>query len=62
MNRIESIYSFIDKNDKVVDVGCDQAKLGIMLAKSNIKSIASDISINVILRAKEDINKFKELK
>ena len=28
-----------------------------MLAKSNIKSIASDISINVILRAKEDINK-----
>ena len=57
MNRIESIYSFIDKNDKVVDVGCDQAKLGIMLAKSNIKSIASDISINVILRAKEDINK-----
>ena len=57
MNRIESIYSFIDKNDKVVYVGCDQAKLGIMLAKSNIKSIASDISINVILRAKEDINK-----
>ena len=57
MNRIESIYSFIDKNDKVVDVGCDQAKLGIMLAKSNIKSIASDISINVISRAKEDINK-----
>lgn len=57
MNRIESIYSLIDENDKVVDVGCDQAKLGIMLAKSNIKSIASDISINVILRAKEDINK-----
>ncbi len=57
MNRIETIYSLIDKNDKVVDVGCDQAKLGIMLAKSNIKSIASDISINVILRAKEDINK-----
>ncbi len=57
MNRIESIYSFIDKNDKVVDVGCDQAKLGIMLAKSNIKSIASDISINVISRARDDINK-----
>lgn len=56
MNRIETIYSLIDKNDKVVDVG-DQAKLGIMLAKTNIKSIASDISINVINRAKEDINK-----
>ena len=57
MNRIETIYSLIDKNDKVVDVGCDQSKLGIMLAKTNIKSIASDISINVINRAKEDINK-----
>lgn len=57
MNRIETIYSLIDKNDKVVDVGCDQSKLGIMLAKTNIKSIASDISINVIKRAKEDINK-----
>ena len=57
MNRIETIYSLIDKKDKVVDVGCDQAKLGIMLAKTNIKSIASDISINVINRAKEDINK-----
>ena len=57
MNRIETIYSLIDKTDKVVDVGCDQAKLGIMLAKTNIKSIASDISINVINRAKEDINK-----
>ena len=57
MNRIETIYSLIDKNDIVVDVGCDQAKLGIMLAKTNIKSIASDISINVINRAKEDINK-----
>ena len=57
MNRIEAIYSFIDLKDRVVDVGCDQAKLGIMLAKTNIKSIASDISINVIKRAKEDINK-----
>ena len=57
MNRIETIYSLIDKNDKVVDVGCDQEKLGIMLAKTNIKSIASDISVNVINRAKEDINK-----
>lgn len=57
MNRIETIYSFIDLDDRVVDVGCDQAKLGIMLAKTNIKSIASDISINVINRAKEDINK-----
>ena len=62
MNRIEAIYSFIDLKDRVVDVGCDQAKLGIMLAKTNIKSIASDISINVIKRAKEDINKLNIFK
>lgn len=55
MNRIESIYSLIDENDKVVDVGCDQAKLSIMLAKRNQKSIASDISEKVINRASKSI-------
>lgn len=55
MNRIETIYSLIDKNDKVVDVGCDQAKLSIMLAKRNQKSIASDISEKVIDRASKTI-------
>lgn len=57
MNRIESIYSLIDENDKVVDVGCDQAKLSIMLAKRNQKSIASDISEKVINRASSTIKK-----
>ena len=55
MNRIEAIYSLIDINDKVVDVGCDQAKLSIMLAKRNQFSIASDISENVINKAKSNI-------
>ena len=55
MNRIETIYNLIDKEDKVIDVGCDQAKLGIMLAKRKQKSIASDVSENVINRAKKDI-------
>ena len=55
MNRIESIYSLIDENDKVVDVGCDQAKLSIMLAKRNQKSIAADISEKVIDRASKTI-------
>lgn len=59
MNRIEEIYSFIDIDDKVVDVGCDQAKLGIMLALRNQKSIASDISEKVISKAKDDIEKLK---
>ena len=56
MNRIEAIYSLIDINDKVVDVGCDQAKLSIMLSKRNQSSIASDISENVINKAKNTIN------
>ena len=56
MNRIEAIYSYIDECDKVVDVGCDQAKLGIMLSKRNQSSIGVDISKNVILKAKESIN------
>ena len=57
MNRIEAIYSFIDLKVRVVDVGCDQAKLGILLAKRNQKSIASDISPKVIERASLDIRK-----
>ena len=56
MNRIEAIYSYIDSNDKVVDVGCDQAKLSIMLANNNQSSIACDISKKVISRAKNSIN------
>lgn len=57
MNRIDAIYSFIDLKDRVVDVGCDQAKLGILLAKRNQKSIACDISPKVIERASLDIRK-----
>lgn len=57
MNRIEAIYSFIDEDDKVVDVGCDQAKLGLMLSKRKQKSIASDRSQNVIDRAKHDLGR-----
>ena len=57
MNRIESICSFINDNDLVVDVGCDQVKVGILLSKRNIKSIASDISEKVVKSAYEKINK-----
>lgn len=57
MNRIEAICSFIDNNDLVVDVGCDQAEVSILLSKRGIKSIASDISPKVIEKAKIKINK-----
>ena len=56
MNRIEAIYSFIDIKDRVVDVGCDQAKLGVLLSKRGQSSIASDISSKVIEKAKKDNN------
>lgn len=56
MNRIEAINSFIEEEDRVVDVGCDQAKLSLMLAERNMSSIASDISEKVISKAKSDIS------
>ena len=56
MNRIEAIYLLIDKNDKVVDVGCDQAKLALMLSKRGQPSIASDISERVIDNARKNID------
>ena len=56
MNRIEAIFSFIDPSDKVVDVGCDQAKLSLLLLTRNQSSIAMDISEKVINKAKESIN------
>lgn len=55
MNRIETIVSLITSNDKVADIGCDQAEVGIMLAKKGIKSIASDVSGKVIEKAKSKI-------
>jgi tRNA (adenine22-N1)-methyltransferase len=64
LNRIEALYSFISEEDKVVDVGCDQAKLGLMLASRGQKSIASDRSLNVIDRARHDLgrNKYIDLR
>ena len=56
MNRIEALYSFIDIEDRVVDVGCDQAKLSLLLASRNQSSIASDISPKVIEKARFSID------
>lgn len=59
-NRIQLIASFIDENDKVLDVGTDHALLPIYLIKKRITSIAdgSDISENVLNSAKKNILKF----
>ncbi len=57
--RIKAIASLIDSEDKVADIGCDQALLAEILAKKSIYSIASDIKENIISNAKIRIKKLK---
>ncbi len=53
MTRLETISKYITDNEKVLDVGCDQALLSRLLAKRGIYSIASDLRSNIIEKAKE---------
>ena len=58
--KLKAIAFFIDKKDKVVDVGCDHAYLDIYLAKNNLckNIIASDINENALNNAKKNIAKY----
>lgn len=51
MTRLEVISSYINPNEKVLDVGADQAYLSKLLAKRKIHSIASDIHDYIIDKA-----------
>lgn len=55
MTRLEKISSYISDNEKVLDVGCDQAFLSKILAKRKIYSIASDLRPNIIENAKKNL-------
>ena len=55
MTRLEKISSYISDNEKVLDVGCDQALLSKILAKRKIHSIASDLRPNIIENAKKNL-------
>jgi len=57
--RIKALASFIDKNDSVLDVGCDHGYLCIYLRINNLcKNVyASDVSENALNYA---INNFKK--
>ena len=57
--RLESLISFIDKEDSLVDIGCDHAYLSIYLYKNNLVKnvICSDISANALEYAKKNIKK-----
>lgn len=58
--RLKTIASFINKNDAILDVGCDHALLPIFLIKNNITNIAdgSDVSEKVLDKAKQNIEKY----
>lgn len=55
--RLQSIVSFIDSNDCLVDVGCDHGLLSIYLIRNNFakKVIASDVNPNALSSAIRNI-------
>lgn len=55
--RLEVVASFIDKNAKVIDIGCDHGFLSIYLKEKykNIKIIASDVNENALSSAIKNI-------
>lgn len=55
MTRLEVISSHIDSNEKVLDIGCDQALLSKLLSKRRIYSVASDIVPSIIENAKKNL-------
>jgi tRNA (adenine22-N1)-methyltransferase len=59
--RLKAIADYIEKNAKVIDIGCDHALLAIMLVKSKIvnKVIAVDISRGAINQAQKNIEQAK---
>lgn len=49
-NRLKSLTKYIDKKDKVIDIGCDHALLDIYMIKNNILDsiIISDVNKNAL--------------
>lgn len=58
-SRLNVIASFINKEDKIIDIGCDHALLDIYLVnKYNSICYASDINENALKNAKSNIKKY----
>jgi len=57
--RLQTLSAFIEKNDVLLDIGCDHGLLGIYLVlNKNIQVISSDINEKPLLKAKENIKKY----
>ena len=59
--RLKTIADFVEKEDKIVDIGCDHSFLAIYLVKENIinKALVSDINPNALNNAIINIKKEK---
>ena len=57
--RLLTLSAFIEKEDIVLDIGCDHALLGIYLVlNKKIKVIGSDINSGPLEKAKENLKKY----
>lgn len=58
-NRLLAVASFIDKNDNLIDVGCDHGLLGIYLKKNKLVNnlLLTDINQNALNNAINNIKK-----
>ncbi len=57
--RLESLIKYIDKNDKLIDIGCDHGLIDIYLVKNKIINsvIISDIHEGALKAGKENVTK-----
>ena len=57
--RLESLIKYIDKNDKLIDIGCDHGLIDIYLVKNNIINsiIISDIHEGALKAGQENVKK-----
>ena len=60
-SRLSSVASFVPKDAKLLDVGCDHAKLDIYLTEKNLvsKAVATDIKEGPLKEAKKNIKRHK---
>ena len=57
--RLKCIADFVDCNSSIIDIGCDHGFLDIYLTlNKNCKCIASDISENVLVNTRKNIDKY----